>query len=254
MNRTLAYDVELGANHLGVMGVLDPMSREIGAMLEHLENVHFITGHGWTAAGRTDYTKELNQSEWFNRGGFGKIQPYYGRFTHLYALRDDIKPFLRSYFNALVYLLDLEVLSIWEHTINQTWAWNKTHETGYFLQQSRMMLVQERGEELWLAPFVSSSWMQDGMRVAVKQAPTAFGQVGYEMVSHVSEGYIEAVIEPPSRGRLRKLVVRFRHPDGILIRSVEADGEKHEEFDPAKGCVFIVPGSESIRVRARFDT
>ena len=252
MNRALAYDVELGPNHLGVMGVLDPMSHEIGTMLQHLENVHFITGHGWAAAGRTDYTKELNQSEWFRRGGFGKIQPYYGRFTHLYALRDDIKPFLRSYYNALVYLLDLEVLSIWEHTINQTWAWNKTHETGYFLQQSRMMLVQERGDELWLAPFVSSSWMQDGMRVAVRRAPTAFGPVGYEMVSHVSEGYIEAVVEQPLRTKPGKLVLRFRHPDEVPIRSVEVNGKRHKDFDPGKGCVFIKPGRKSVRVRARF--
>ena len=253
MNRALAYDVELGANHLGVMGVIDPMSQEMSAMLEHLENVHFITGHGWVAAGRTDYTKELNQTEWFNRGGFGKIQPYYGRFTHLYALRDDVKPFLRSYFNSLVYLLDLEVLSIWEHTINQTFAWNKTHETGYFLQQSRMMLVQERGDELWLAPFAPSNWMQDGKRVSVKQAPTAFGEVGYEMVSHVSKGYVEAVIDPPSRSKPQKLVVRFRHPDETPIRSVKVNGRSYKNFDPEKGCVYLVPGKKSIRVRAYFD-
>ena len=116
-----------------------------------------------------------------------------------------------------------------------------------------MMLVQERGDELWLAPFVTSSWMQDGMRVAVRQAPTEFGSVGYEMVSHVAEGYIDAVIDPPSRAKPRKLVVSFRHPDEKPIRSVEVDGKKHEEFDPEKGAVFIEPGTGSIRIRARFD-
>ena len=248
MNRALAYDVELGANHLGVMGVLDPMSLEIGSMLEHLENEHFISGRGFL---RSDYTKELCRAEWFNRGGFGKIQPYYGRFTHLYALRDDVKPFIRSYMNALVYLLDWEVLSLWEHAINEA-SWNKTHETGYFLQQSRMMLVQERGDELWLAPFVSTHWMQDGMRVAVEKAPTAFGEVGYEMVSHVSKGYIEAVIDPPSRSKPQKLVIRFRHPDETPIRSVKVNGRSYKNFDPEKGCVYIVPGKKSIRVRAYF--
>ena len=259
MNRALAYDVELGANHLGVMGVIDPMSQEIGTMLEHLENVHFVTGHGWVSAGRTDYTKELNQTEWFNRGGFGKIQPYYGRFTHLYALRDDVKPFLRSYFNSLVYLLDLEALSIWEHALNQgnpaaytAWAYNKTHETGYFLQQSRMMLVQERGDELWLGAFAPSEWMRDGKRVSVKQAPSAFGEVGYEMVSHVSKGYIEALIDPPARSKPQKLVVRFRHPDETPIRSVKVNGRTYKDFDAEKGCVYIVPGKKSIRVRANF--
>ena len=37
------------------------------------------------------------------------------------------------------------------------------------------------------------------MRVAVKQAPTVFGEVGYELISHVSKGYIEATIDPSLR-------------------------------------------------------
>ena len=109
-----------------------------------------------------------------------------------------------------------------------------------------MMLVQERGDELWLGAFVPSDWMQNGKRVAVKQAPTAFGEVGYEMVSHVSEGYIEAVIDPPSRSKPQKLAVRFRHPDETPIRSVKVNGKSYKDFDPEKGCVYIVPGALKI--------
>ena len=67
------------------------------------------------------------------------------------VLRDDVKPFLRSYFNSLAAMLNPEVLTLWEH-FNHSGAWDKTHETGYFLHQTREMLVQERGDELWLAP------------------------------------------------------------------------------------------------------
>jgi hypothetical protein len=94
--------------------------------------------------------------------------------------------------------------------------------------------------------------MQDGKRVSVKQAPTAFGKVGYEMVSHVSKGYIEAVVDPPSRSKPQKLVVRFRHPDETPIRSVEVNGKSYKDFDPEKGCVYIKPGKKSLRVRAYF--
>ena len=70
-------------------------------------------------------------------------------------------------------LLSLENLSFWEHFHN-TAGWNKTHETGWFLCQSRIMLVQERGDELWLAPFATSAWFKDGQRIAVTRGTNAF--------------------------------------------------------------------------------
>ena len=248
MNRGLAYDVELGANHLGVLGLLDPDSPEMTSMLRHVENTWFLTSHGFL---RSDYTTDMNRREWFNRGGFGKIQPYYGRFTQLHGLRDDVKPFLRSYYNAMVYLLDLETLSIWEHALNVA-CWNKTHETGYFLQQSRMMLIQERGDELWMAPLTPAHWMQDGMKVLIKNAPTAFGPAGYEMTSHAQEGYIEARVDPPTRRSPQALVIRFRHPQEKKIRRVTVDGQPHDDFDPDRQCVRIPSDRERVTVRAYF--
>ena len=43
-----------------------------------------------------------------------------------------------------------------------TAGWNKTHETGWFLRQSRVMLVMDRGDELWLVPSATSAWLKDG--------------------------------------------------------------------------------------------
>ena len=80
-------------------------------------------------------------------------------------MRDDVKPFIRSYFNTMPTLLNREDLSLWEH-FDAKGAFNKTHETGYFLHQTRTMLLTERGNELWLAPFVTSNWMKDGLTVS----------------------------------------------------------------------------------------
>src|SRR5690606_25800022 len=113
--------------------------------------------------------------------GFAKVQPYYARTGEVYAMRDDIKPFVRTYFNSAMSLVNREDLSLWEHFMNG--AYNKTHETGYFLHQSRLMLVQERGNELWLAPFITNQWLRDGMEVKVTQAPTTFGIVDYTIAS-----------------------------------------------------------------------
>jgi len=197
--RTWCYDVEMGASQLVPAGVLDPKSREVDRMMEHMEDVQFLAD-GWF-----DYPAKMNHVDWFDLGGFSRVQPYYTRNCEIDALRDDVKPFIRSYFNTLSAMLNPEVLTLWEH-FHFTGAWDKTHETGYFLYQTRTMLVQERGNELWLAPFVTSNWLRDGQRVSVRNAPTFFGQVSYQIESFKNKGYMEATINPPTRQVPKALV------------------------------------------------
>ncbi|MBN1343330.1 MAG: NPCBM/NEW2 domain-containing protein, partial [Phycisphaerae bacterium] len=108
------------AHQLAANGVLDPRSVEVGRMLDHMEDVEFLRG------GLGDYPEELTKADFFNLGGFNKCQPYYRRNVELYAMRNDVKPFIRSYFNTLPSLLSLENLSLWEH-FNNMGGWNKTH-------------------------------------------------------------------------------------------------------------------------------
>jgi hypothetical protein len=218
----------------------------VARMMDHMEDVQFLAD-GWF-----DYPTTMNHADWFDLGGFSKVQPYYTRNCEIDALRDDIKPFIRSYFNTLAAMLNPEVLTFWEH-FHFTGAWDKTHETGYFLYQTRTMLVQERGNELWLAPFVTSNWLHDGQRISVKNAPTVFGKVSYRIKSFESENYIEAVIDPPTRQAPKYLVLRLRHPEGKPIRSVMVNGAPHKDFDPQKETIRIVPNkSASIVVRANY--
>ena len=231
-NRSWAYDVELGAHQLAPQGVLDPDSREVARMMDHMEDVQFLA-EGWF-----DYPASASEKDWFNLGGFSKVQPYYARNAEIYALRDDVKPFVRSYFNTLASLLNTENLSLWEH-FHSSGAWNKTHETGYFLQQTRFMLVMERGDQLWLAPFITDRWLEDGKVVAVRNAPTRFGKVSYRITSRIGKGSVEAVIEPPTRNAPTELVIRLRHPGGKRIRSVTVNGSPHTRFDPERSTVTI---------------
>ncbi len=242
--RSWCYDVELGSHHLVPMGVLPADSVETDWMMNHMEDVQFLRD-GWFY-----YPSEESQADWFNLGGFAKVQPYYARTGEVYAMRDDVKPFVRTYFNSVISLLNREDLSLWEHFVNG--AYNKTHETGYFLHQTRLMFVQERGNELWLAPFITYNWLQDGMRVAIRQAPTFFGTVAYEIVSRVGEGRIEARIEPPQRTQPEAIVIRLRHPEGKKIRSAEVTGAKEHTIDAEKDCIRIVPAGGTITVRAQY--
>jgi hypothetical protein len=147
-------------------------------------------------------------------------------------------------------LLNREDLSIWEDFTNS--AFNKTHETGYFLYQSRTMLVTERGQELWLAPFVTDNWFKDGMTVAIKNAPTRFGKVGYRITSHVKQGMIEARIDPPTRQAPSELVLRLRHPEGKPIRRVLVNGKEQTNFDNARQIIRLKPAKTRMTVRAEY--
>lgn len=242
--RSWCYDVEIGAHQLVPAGVLDAKSRDVDNMLNHMEDVQFLAD-GWF-----DYPRARNEIDWFNLGGFSKVQPYYTRNAEIYALRDDVKLFVRSYFNTLAAMLNPEVLTIWEH-FNHSGAWDKTHETGYFLHQTRLMLVQERGDELWLAPIITNNWLKDGMNLSVTNAPTRFGPVSYVLTAR--GGVIEAKIEPPKRSAPKAIVIRLRHPDGKKMTSVTANGGSHANFDQQNDTVRIaLDVTTPIVVRANY--
>jgi hypothetical protein len=243
--RSWCYDVELGAHQLVPAGVLDPHSREVTRLLDHMEDVQFLAD-GWF-----DYPATLNQADWFNLGGFSKVQPYYTRNAEIYALRDEVTPFLRSYFNTLASLLNPEVLTFWEH-FRHSGAWDKTHETAYFLQQTRFLCLLERGEDLWLAPFLPRAWLRDGNQVSVRGAPTFFGAVSYALQSRLGQGEIEATVTAPSRQPPRRIVLRLRHPDGLWIRAVSVNGRDLRDFDARSGIVRLTPAASQLHLRVRY--
>ncbi|MDR3689451.1 MAG: hypothetical protein P4L46_08745, partial [Fimbriimonas sp.] len=242
-SRSWCYDVEVGAHNLIQQGILPADGADSREIADYLEDVMFLKD-GWG-----DYPAAESQKDWFDLGGFAKVQPYYGRLTEVYAMRDDVKPFIRSYFNMIASLVDPSNLTIWEH-FDHMGAPDKTHETGVFLQQSRFMLLKERGDQLWLAPFVTSNWMKDGMSVEVEHAPTFFGPVGYRIVSHVAHGTIEAIVDATGIRTASSIVLRLRHPKGLPMRKVIVDGKNWRRFDSIKETVTLRPKQGVMRVQA----
>jgi len=242
----IGHDVEVGGNHLIPLQLLPADSPEADAIVDYLEDRWFLIDGIFGA-----YPAGENEEDWFNRGGFSKLQPHYTRTADLHALRDDVRPFIRTYFNSLPVLLNRENLTFWEH-MNNGGAWNKTHESAWFLQMTRNMLLMERGDQLWLAPFVTTHWMHDGMEVSVDRAPTRFGAAGYTLRSFVNAGHIDATIQPPTQLPPRAIVLRVRHPGEKRIRSVMVDGKTHTDFDPAADVIRIAPSAQPISVRVEY--
>jgi hypothetical protein len=242
------YDHLGGPHHLVSQGVLDARSREAAWMMDYLEDTQFLKG--WEGVEHPDYQAEKHRN-WFDWGGLTKSQPYYMHYLETYALRDDVKPFLRSYLNSAAMSINRENLTFWENVWG-TAAWDKTHETGNFLYQSRILLVMEQGDQLWLAPMVSNRWMKDGQVIAVRDAPSDFGRVSYRIESHASSGHIDATVWSPTRNPPKTLVLRLRHPEGKAIRRVFVDGADHADFDAAREIVRLHPSKDPIHVRAEF--
>ncbi|MCX8091893.1 MAG: hypothetical protein N3I86_13335 [Verrucomicrobiae bacterium] len=248
VGRSWCYDVELGAHQLVPTRVLSARGREVDRMLNHMEDVQFLAD-GWF-----DYPAAANQADWFNLGGFSKVQPYYTRVGEIYAMRDDVKPFVRTYFNSLASLLNPEVLTFWEH-FHHHGAWDKTHETGYFLQQTRFMLVMEHDKALWLAPLIPSHWLRDGALINAQRLATRFGPVSFRIHAQTAQGRILARIEPPTRTRPDLVVLRLRHPDGQPIKRVLVNGRDHTDFDRRNGEIRL-RGADTVQgawqVRAEY--
>jgi hypothetical protein len=94
--------------------------------------------------------------------------------------------------------------------------------------------------------------MADGKRITVRNAPTHFGPVSYEIASHVAAGYIEATVDPPTRNAPGAIVIRLRHPEGKPMRKVTVNGQPHTDFDAAREIVRLKPATEHLVVRADY--
>jgi hypothetical protein len=242
--RAWGKDVSFGPHHLAALGLIED-SKKINWIANYLEDKWFLmAGHG-------DYSLEEVKEDWFDLGGFYKVQPFYCRIAEVYAQNDDVKPYIRAYFNATATMISEENLAFWEHFHN-IGGWNKTHETGWFLTQSRLMMLMERGEELWLAPFVTNHWMKDGMTVGIQNAQSRFGAVSYKIESNVDKGYISAEITPPVRNEYKKLVIRLRHPEGKKMKSVTVNGKSYTDFNADKEYISLTPSNNKITVRAEY--
>jgi len=105
---------------------------------------------------------------------------------------------------------------------------NSTANANY-LQQLRYLLVQDydmdddgRAETLRLAFGAPRAWLVDGKRIAVKKAPTEFGEVSFVVESALAAGHVDAEIDLPRRAAPSKAYLRLRLPDGKKIGSAKS--------------------------------
>ncbi len=242
-----AYDATIGPFHLLKSEVLQPEDPEVGWMLNYFEDRLFMFS---PLQSRVDLSQL--STDWFNMGGFEKLQPYYVHYQDAYLQRDEIPNFLRGFFNTLAAISDPQTLTFQEELDYDGAQPHKTHEEAWFFHQFRFMLVMEMGNDLYLARGTPREWLKRGQRIAVSRAPSYFGELSYSIQSHAESGRIEATVNPPRRQLPHNLYLRLRHPAQARMKRVSVNGESWSDFDPGKEWIRLPTQVTELQVVAEF--
>jgi len=191
-----------------------------------------------------------SDKDWFSRASW-QYQCGLERHANIHLQAGDAPNFIRSMLNQYaVIIVPGQSYEFNEHTTRG--PVDKVFEEACFLERLRMMLVEEDGDTLWLARATPRAWLENGKRIAVQNAPTHFGDVGYEILSAVKDGRITATVNLPSRRPAREVRLQLRHPDSSAILGVTIDGKKWTNYDAIAGVVSLRGLRGVARIEATF--
>lgn len=241
------YDSTIGPFHLLKGEVLAPNDSEVTWMLNYLEDRFFM----FTPLPSRVDLDDLG-SDWFNLGGFEKLQPYYVHYQDAYLQRDQIPSFLRGFFNTLAAISDPQTLTFQEELDFGGGQPHKTHEEGWFFHQLRHMLVMEMEDDLFLAAGTPRQWLEDGKKIGVTRAASYFGELSYQIESFANQGRIEATVRLPTRRQPANIYLRLRHPKPAQLRRVTVNDRAWKEFDAVKERIKLPVGGRDLKIAAYY--
>ena len=182
---------------------------------------------------------------WFSRGGFSmQAQLLDGPPPYLY--RDEIKHYLRAYFNGFSSAFYPDIRMCNEHSLPELGYPAGDHFKSSDEAQStswlRLMFVYEDRADLHLGRAIPRYWLAQGKKIGIERDASYFGPHSWTMTSDVANGQIRATVIPPTRNRPANIFVRFRHPAGRPMQGVTINGKPWTRYDAGKEWV-VLPGS-----------
>lgn len=174
--------------------------------------------------------------------------------ANIYLLQDDVPSFLRYWMNTSALMVGANG-KFWEawHPDDFTDCTDPDNGTaGWFLENFRNLLVMEDAGSLWLARATPRAWLAQGSTIKVKNAPTYFGAVNYQIVSDIDHGKIEATIDLPNRRPVKQVVLRLRHPASAEIKDVEVNGKPWLGIDRERETITLPGMTGTVKVVAHY--
>jgi hypothetical protein len=219
--------------------VLDPQAIETKWTLEDYEdNLYISEQYG--------YAIPSFDSFWFSRGGFSmQANLLDGPLPYLW--RDEVKHFLRAYFNGFASAFYPEIRMCNEHSLPELgypagdqFKTSDEAQSAYWL---RLMFVNDQmPPDLYLGQAIPRYWLSKGNKVGIERAPSRFGVLSFALESDTGGDKIKAIVDPPARNSPNNIFIRIRHPKERPIKSVTVNGQPYERFDAKKEWV-ILPGT-----------
>jgi hypothetical protein len=227
-----------GSLFLPAYGLLAPTAPETRWILQDYEDNLYISD-------RYGYAIPTFDAFWFSRGGFS-MQSNLLDGPLPYLWRDEIKHYLRAYFNSFASAFYPEVRMCNEHCLPELGYPRGDHfktsdeaQSTYWL---RLMFVNEQGRDLYLGQAIPRYWLAQGNQIGIQRAATHFGPMSLRYDSQTAEGTIKAILDPPTRNRPGTIYLRLRHPQAKRLQSVLLNGATHDKFDRDKEWI-ILPGT-----------
>jgi hypothetical protein len=236
-----------GSVFLPAYDLLAPTAAETRWILKDFEDNLYISD-------RYGYSIPAFDMFWFSRGGFS-MQSNLLDGPLPYLWRDDIKHYLRAYFNGFASAFYPEIRMCNEHCLPELGYPRGDHfkssdeaQSTYWL---RLMFVNERGSDLYLGQAIPRYWLVNGNKIGIQRAATHFGPMSVQYDSRAAEGTIKVVLDPPARnhvtpdfdpGQPKAVYLRIRHPQAKLLQSVLLNGQPYDKLDREKEWL-ILPGT-----------
>jgi hypothetical protein len=227
-----------GSMFLPAYGLLAPTAPETRWILKDYEDNLYISD-------RYGYSIPVYDSFWFSRGGFSmQANLLDGPLSYLW--RDDVKHFVRGYFNGLASAFYPEIRMCNEHSLPELgypagdlFKTSDEAQSNYWL---RLMFVNDEGSDLYLGQALPRYWLADGNKIGIQRAATHFGPLSLRYDSKAAQGSIKVTFDPPARNAPRTIYVRIRHPQSKPLKTVLLNGQPYSKFDRDKEWI-ILPGS-----------
>ena len=228
-----------GSLFLPAYQVLDPQAIETKWILEDYEdNVYISERYGYAIPSFDRF--------WFSRGGFSmQANLLDGPLPYLW--RDEVKHFLRAYFNGFASAFYPEIRMCNEHSLPElgypAGDQFKTSDEAQSTYWLRLIFVNDQmGPDLYLGQAIPRYWLAKGSKVGIERAPSHFGVLSFSLEADASGDKIVVIVDPPTRNSPKNIFVRVRHPNQRPIQSVTVNGQPYKQFDAAKEWV-VLPGT-----------
>lgn len=164
---------------------------------------------------------------------------------------DRIDKFLLTYYSDMAHLRMPDIFTAYEqvgikdrggHSGRGITCGHNICSTLATPRMTKYMLVFEERDQalLWLNRAAPEAWLEDGRRTLVKSAPTRWGNIEYEIESHIRRRYVSARIDFAGRACDELAIhLQLRHPEHRMMRGVTVNDRPWEHWDRDKAIIRL---------------